>query len=462
MPEISLDTPEDSWLDHADNRTQRAQSTRDIWRESLAFPLRWIKKFFRFLGTTPGKMTSFVVVSSIAVLIAGLLMSQASAQRRADLGVLISSTEPVSAMSHDLYTALSLADTQATVGFVRSGADSEQNRQQYYAAYQQATRAAIRTAAGLSEADPETMNKVVRINELLPTYAGLVETAWANNRQGNPVGAAYMSEANALMRKEILPTADQLYAITSRQVVEQQRNLAVPLWVPLSVLFIALLILVAVQVWLAKATHRRLNRGFLFATILMVSATLWVSTANILTWQAGNQAYEQAAVPLNQLVSARVMAQQARTNETIALVHRQSQISSTVTFSSAHHAVSKALDTFDASQVAKDSTHTDTARDTLAQWQQAHDSLLEALSVGDYDTALPLAVGDSTSEGNESFKKLDTELEVLIDDARQSMRAHIARGVSASSFISIVVLVLSILSVLALWLGIRARLLEYL
>ena len=45
---------------------------------------------------------------------------------------------------------------------------------------------------------------------------------------------------------------------------------------------------------------------------------------------------------------------------------------------------------------------------------------------------------------------------------RATMRNYIHQGITASTFVSTMVLVLSILAVLSLWLGIRPRLQEYL
>lgn len=451
---------DDDWLDQEPQSAQQKKLST-FWYEFLHQPFTWGRRLFTFLRSTPGKMTSMVVVVSLAILAAGLSMSQSSAERRADLDTLISNTEPVSHTAHNLYTSLSLADTSATVGFVRSGSAVESARQNYSHNVQEAARSAALTSGGLNS--DEAMGYLVTINQLLPVYTGLVDTAWSNNRQGNPVGAAYMSEANALMRLQILPAANELYQLTSREVIDSQNRLATPQWIPISGLIAALIFLVLAQVWLARITRRRLNRGFLAATVFMAVATVWVTTASILTWQAGSRAYQEAARPLEEVTNARIMAQQARTNETLALVLRQAQDSSQTTFPSAQVAVRNALTAFEDSVLIENETNKvnlEQARDAMYEWTRSHNDLVEELGSGDYDRAVELALGD---DGKETpYSVLDHELASLASDARDTLRSYMSRGVAASSFVNIAVLVLSLLAVLAVWVGIRPRLQEYL
>ena len=82
-----------------------------------------------------------------------------------------------------------------------------------------------------------------------------------------------------------------------------------------------------------------------------------------------------------------------------------------------------------------------------------------ALDAGDYERAQRLAL--QTNEES-SYPKLDSTLATLIDATRGTMRSYINQGIAASTFVSTMVLMLSLLSVFCLWLGIRPRLQEYL
>lgn len=425
---------QDQWLDQV---TRRRTIARRLWYGYVRYPRRWAKQFIRFLLTTPGKMTTMVVLLSVIITSAGWSMSTMAAERRASFDTLINNTEPVNYVAQSLYANLSAADTAASSSFVLVGDASSQSRSDYARSYQRAGKA-IAQAVSTS-----------------PVYTGSFWDKFsnrANNQQGNPVGVAYMSEASTLMREDLLPAASQLNVLTGQNVDKQQKALTEPLWVPLTGLVVALIALLVGQIWLAGITNRRLNRGMLCASVLMVVATLWGGTANAITWRTGSLGYERAAAPLNALTDARVMAQQARTQEMLALVWRQSLEDSTNTFEAAAHSVEKTLAGFSGPTA-------DAARIALGRWVDAHNHIIAALDAGDYERAQRLAL--QTNEES-SYPKLDSTLATLIDATRDTMRSYINQGIAASTFVSTMVLMLSLLSVFCLWLGIRPRLQEYL
>lgn len=448
-PGTARDLQQDRWLDMA---SRRRSAARAFWRDYLNYPRLWSRKLWRFLRTTPGKMTWLIVVLTAMTLAAGLSMSNQAAQRRIDYDNLITNTEPVSYMAQHLYSSLSLANTYASASFVTQGADARLSRNLYEGSYQTASQAIVTTAGGLSTTDAEEMELIRNINHKLPIYTGLVETAWANNRQGNPVGIAYMNEASTLMREDILPSAARLYSLTTETVTAEQRQLTRPLWLPISGLAAALVALLLVQVWLARVTNRRLNRGMVAATALMVIATSWVITANALTWQAGSRAHEEAVAPLQAITDARIRAQQARTSEMLALVWRQSVDTSARSFLRTTDSISHTL-AMSPSPMARSAEY------YLSQWQGSHQELVNALQQGDYDQATHLAL---ESESATAYNELDTAMAALIDENRQTLREFITKGIAASTFVSGVVLALSLFAILSVWIGIRPRIQEYL
>ena len=192
---------QDQWLDQV---TRRRTIARRLWYGYVRYPRRWAKQFIRFLLTTPGKMTTMVVLLSVIITSAGWSMSTMAAERRASFDTLINNTEPVNYVAQSLYANLSAADTAASSSFVLVGDASSQSRSDYARSYQRAGKAIAQAATGFNTGDPE-LALLENLSQKLPVYTGLVETAWANNQQGNPVGVAYMSEASTLMREDLLP-----------------------------------------------------------------------------------------------------------------------------------------------------------------------------------------------------------------------------------------------------------------
>lgn len=471
------DVPEDThdhWLDEVtSDEEHHRRGVRSRVLNTFVVPFLWSRRVFHFLVTTPGKLVGISLILSVAIFAAGYSMSESSSERQSELDVLLSTTEPMSYAAHNLFTSLSVADTIATTGFVQAGVESAGTRARYNAAIDRAMTSATEASAGISFSDREMLQLIADIERQIPIYTGLIETARTNNRLGNPVGVAYMAEASGLMREEILPAAALLFSLTSTDVREQQNQLTRPQWVPLSGLFAALFFLVVGQWLMWRMTRRRFNRGFLAATALMLVAIVWVSSSNFTTWRAGTRGFEEASMPWDSLTASRIQAQQARTTETLALVRRQSVAESTISFEATADAVTVALDDFEMAEghnlltTGINRTQLTEARIALADWESAHQRFVSAMQDGDYPEAVRLATTTTLIPGSPptsaaSFDRLDSALSRLISDARSSMRAFINDGLAATQLVSTAVLVLSVLSIVAVWIGVRPRLQEYL
>ena len=134
IAQVPEDT-QDRWLDRT---ARRRSAARSFWYAYVNFPRRWSKQLWRFLQTTPGKMTAMVVALSVIILSAGLSMSQIAADRRAEFDRLINNTEPVSYMAQNLYSSLSYANTAASSGFALADTPNTEFRTDYATEYQKA------------------------------------------------------------------------------------------------------------------------------------------------------------------------------------------------------------------------------------------------------------------------------------------------------------------------------------
>ncbi|MGV0326336.1 hypothetical protein ACUY2E_05135 [Corynebacterium confusum] len=469
----------DHWLDDLTAPADPAfNPATHLAMSTFAGPARLARRIWSFLETTPGKLFTVTVILTLAIAAAGISMSNSSAARQDNLDTLLSTTEPMSNSAHNLYTSLSLADTVATTGFVQAGVESDVNRQKYNDAIDRASVAATESILGTSDDDQHIRDLVGFIQRELPVYTSMVETARANHRAGNAVASAYMSNASTLMREEILPAADELFQLTSQKVSDERRELTRLQWVPLSGLVAAVFFLVLAQWWLWRLTRRRFNRGYVTATGLLTLAVLWVGLSNLATWSAGMQGFEDASRPWDALTNSRIAAQQARTSETLALVNRQSEQKTAVTFDETTESISRALEDYAASESITTESELDRddlirgAQHSLERWTQSHEALLNALSEGRYDDAIFLATdpnpGDtlpgetSPTSAASSFNELDSALDQLITDARRAMRLHIQEGLTAMTLVSSAVMLLTVAAVISVWLGIRPRVQEYL
>ena len=184
-------------------------------RRGSVNPVRaWVREQ---LTTTPGRLALVsiaVVIGAVCfgamALIAGQARSRAANSAKTD-------TEPLLAEAANLYASLSDANATATTTFLVGGLEPPARRARYLADVASASNSLasltrqVGTAAGARDS-------VATIAAQLPIYAGLIEAARANNRQGLPVGAAYLRQASNLLDTTILPAAGRLYTIEAQRL----------------------------------------------------------------------------------------------------------------------------------------------------------------------------------------------------------------------------------------------------
>lgn len=435
---------DDEWLERAEGGS----------RQTLSEPAQYVRRAAGSLTTTPGKIVAMMVVLTLALLAAGISMSQSMAARQRALDTLITSTEPMAASANALYASLSQADTVSTTAFVQPGLLTSEQMELYWSSIDSAAAYAAEIHEGALGPGGDNVTEILRD---LPVYTGLMERAKVNQRLGNPVGVAYMTEASAVMRGQMLANADELAQLTQHEVAEEVRRLSSPQWVPLSGLVAALIFLTIAQVWLWRTFRRRFNRGFLAATAAIVIAIGWVSVSSYQSWQNGVVGYERAVEPWQQLASARIDAQEARTDETLTFLARQSVSRSAESFDRTREQVTAALDTAESLEGSEASVAV--ARDALADWAAAHEQLTELLASGRFNAAIDLLNAQPGSAS--AYAQLDGELQRLIGVSRDATRTYINASLDATLRVSTAVALLTAVAVACTWAGIRSRLGEY-
>lgn len=455
-PEPEDERDPDERVDDLELGSGRAHWT-SILGERMAPAVEVPRRTFSFLLTSPGRLTLAAVVLIIAILAAGLSMSQSAADRQHKLGTVSSASEPQANAAQNLYSALTIADAAANTWFSRGGPDSApQLRDRYNNAIAQASLAGTRAAAGITDVESDSMNNIATVQRLLPVYTGLVESARANARQGHPVGVAYLAEASGLMRSEILPAAAAVYDETSRSVAEDRSELTGLPLVPLSGLIAAVVMLVFVQWRMTRRTGRMFNPGLTAATALMVVAFFAVSVATMVQW-TGTTPLRGSYGPVQTLTEARITAQQARAAETLALVRRQP--GDEAVFDESMTTIGDLV-----AESGMGGESIDHATEALDTWRRGHVEMQARLDQGDYAGAVDTATVEGTEpySSADAFAKLDRSLQVAIADARLDLRSEIEDARQSSATLSAVVMLLSIGAAIFVVVGFRNRLLEYL
>ena len=232
---------------------------------------------------------------------------------------MLNHTEPLSFAAGRLYTTLSVADAAAATAFIAQ-AEPRAVRLRYEQAITDAAVAVTRASSGLT--DQPLVQLLGRINAELAVYTGLIEIARTNNREGNPVGSSYLSEASGLMQSTILPDAQQLYKATSERV-DSETTASTQIPAPVILVVAATVVFGAFSHrWLARRTRRRINPGLVVGALGILVMVVWVGTALAISTTASRSAKDTAAESLKTVTNVAITAQQARADETLSLIRR--------------------------------------------------------------------------------------------------------------------------------------------
>src|SRR5262249_40114488 len=152
---------------------------------------------------TPQRLLIAASLVTAGVAVFGLAASLAANSRENATAAIATQSEPLLVEADRLYASLSDADATAATTFLTRGIEPPARRQRYLADLRASSThlIALERRSGDSAV---VRNAVATIAGQLPVYTGLVESARANNRQGLPVGAAYLRQASELMRATIL------------------------------------------------------------------------------------------------------------------------------------------------------------------------------------------------------------------------------------------------------------------
>ncbi len=369
----------------------------------------WVR---RFAATTPGVIGVVLVVTTVACLVAGSTAGQQLGAKITRTEQVLDRTEPLAFAAQSLYVSLSAADAGAATAFLSGGIESPQVRDTYEQALAEAAAALAEATAGATDARSRAI--VARIAADLPTYTGLVETARANNRQGFPVGSAYLRQASDLMQTSLLPQAEQLNQARFAAVREDQRHIGA---LPMTTIVLLLLVLLACaigSVLLLRRANRLVNAGVALAAAAALLAVVWAAGATLTAAQLLDTGDTGAGARVENLAGARILAQQARTDETLALITRGDITAPEASFQTHTVDLEKRL-------AAAGAADSEAAR-ALTNWTAGHNAQRTAYEKADYAGAVTQAIGTGPDSSATSFARLDRELRDALAQARTDLR----------------------------------------
>lgn len=400
------------------------------------------------LAGTPGRLRVLLGLTVVITVAFGVVAAQAFRQTDGALSRADANTEQLVRVQA-IHTNLVRANATATNAFLVGGLEPADQRTEYTEALAEASRL-IAEAARHQPADAAALGA---LNMTVLNYAGLIEQARANNRQGLPVGAQYLREATGLLRTDALPVLNALVTANSERVEEEFDRVGNGggwlRWFGL----LTILVLAGALVWLARRTHRYVNLPIVAAGVVVLLTTL-VGAAGMAGVDGRAKDIRSGDYAATRgLAEARIAAYDARSNESLTLIARGSG----ATFEQAW----KDSSTIVTDRLARVSPLIDRSTSLPNGWTiyiTAHQAVRSADDNGRWEDAVRLSISGPARTAFDEFD--DASGRILAETGAQT-RSELQRSggwLGAAGWLGIPI---GVLAALLCWLGLSQRLEEY-
>ena len=338
------------------------------------------------------------------------------------------------------------ADATATNAFLVGGLEPPTQR----AAYDQAMSSTSSLIAEAAQAQPADGTALAALNQQVLSYAGMIEQARANNRQGLPIGAQYLRNASAQLRSDALPILNNLVSANAARATDEMKAGAGYI-----VLVIALLGLggvIAAQVWLARRFKRKINVGMLASSIVLLMLVIG-SLIVVLQLRSSLQEISSGSLAaVNTAADARINANDAKSNESLTLIARGS--------GQAFEAAWKSS----ADSVAENLGRLTDKPELVGQWQaytDVHTQIRALDDEGQWDKAVAKATGSANDSSNTVFGAFDSNLAGYLDGVSQEASNSLANEQPVMVVAAVLILLGGLAAALLGRRGVAERLREY-
>ncbi|MFS8197208.1 hypothetical protein ACLVWQ_00835 [Streptomyces sp. CWNU-52B] len=424
-------------------------------------------------ATEPGRLRIIGAALALLVIVFGSVTAWQVAERQDAAHDVLKRSQPLSSRAAEIYRALANANTAASSGFLEGGQETAGSRKTFDDEIKLASETLVTAAS--SEPNTDSKTAISELNKLLPEYTGLVERARANNRQGLPLGGAYLRYANEKMQ-EMLTAAERLYKVEKQRLSADYDDATPYPWIAIGVGVLALGGLAWAQQRNYRRTNRVLNHGLVSATAAVTAVLLWLVVGHSVARTKLNDSDVHAVSSLNTLNDARIASLKARANENLTLVSRGAE-----TEKKEIDGKSVDVDVFDddyeqqmrnltaklseAEALADDSAGVrpvEAATSNMKEWKKRHKVARAADDGGNYQAALDKVIGTEDQEPTRvCFNKVDAALEQAIDHEKGQFEDAAQGGLNAMDWLWEGAAVLAVLAAAGALLGIGRRLSEY-
>nr|WP_320782755.1 hypothetical protein [Streptomyces sp. CRN 30] len=419
--------------------------------------------------TEPGRLRAIGALLALLVVAFGAVTAWQTTERASAADDVLHRSQPLTSDAAAVYRSLAEANTAASTGFLAGGQETEESREDYERGIRTAAEGLV-TAAANSEPGSASAATIADLNRLLPEYKGLIERARTYNRQGFPVGGAYLRYANETMQTKMLPQAETLYLTENDRLNDDYGDAESRPWAAIALGVLALAVLAWAQHRSYRRTNRVLNHGLVAATAATGVVLIWLAVGHTVARSNLDGSYDHGVRSLNVLHEARLASLKARGNENLTLVARGAESKdvggkSVDAYDFDYQANMRSLDKglTAARRLADDTAGRApvvAAAGNMAEWQKRHKAARAEDENGDYQRALELVIGGDGATA-ECFDGVDTRLAQALTHEEKEFERAAGDGLGALTGLPEGSAALAVLGAAGAVLGIGRRLSEY-
>ena len=376
---------------------------------------------------TPARLRFTAVSIAVLALLTGLVGLLAATQRQTATAAAWQQAEPLMVTAQAVDTSLSDADTTAAASFLQGRVAPAALQARYEADLTNASQG-VAEAARQAGPDPAVARSLETLSTDLPLYSGIIQEADFNERQGfYPLAAAYLAEANNLMRSSILPAAAQVYATEVERLASDQTTAVSPWLVTLTAVFLVglLVALVVAQRRLSRHFRRAWNVALAVGTALVLVLGIWAVVALATQGTGVADAKTNGSHPVSAFTDARILALRARADDELTLLTRDSDPSYQTDYSSTAAALSSLLlapeNASNTAQMAK-------AYTAFLSYAALHRQIRAFDTRGDLSGAVTLASGD----GSQQLPAVSSQLNDILAEGIDGSQATFVQATSGA------------------------------
>jgi hypothetical protein len=423
---------------------------------------------------TPVWLRTVSIVLAAGALAAGATAAVATLSRQSSTHAAISTAEPLVIDSETIDIALTDANTTIAGGFLGSPPVGSSVRGRYSADLATAG-AALASAASRAGTDVTAARLMSTLVTGIPLYTQTVATAETHfdqvvdvgsNLTVPPVSAAYLAEANTLMQGQLLPAATKLYSLEQARLLHDERDATDTgmVAVSLAVLVAVLLLAVWTQAHVTRRFRRLVNVGLAATTLLVVGTGVWTVVATQTADDALTAAEKQGTLPLSAMTRARILLQQARADDELTLVTRDSDSSYQEDYGVTAKSLTALLASATTGWTGSEIRELDGAASVWNGYQAAHASVRN-LDQNEGDLVGALASDQGGSAGHESaaavFSYADSTMSNAVGASVGAFDSKVGLASSDLGGLALGCVVLMAIAALAAVVGLEPRIREY-